>query len=248
LGFRAFSSEVDTGSREENASNKEIEPPFRFNRNGKGSSPPDYRVPFAFDSDGEAAANPGLASGAAGEGGFAALTTGAGFGGVGFTWLAEEIGFAGPPIEFGFAGPPIEFCFLTPPMAFWAAAGRQHALPNAAAIRIIASAPFFMGPSPDVLTQTIRYAACTSYTNYAANDCRQIETPPDAERSDGDRGMTPPPSSVIRQANHPRAGRASRDLIALDFRRRCDPSRKGHLKAGSVALLLGAPAPPCRER
>ena len=167
---------MDTGSREENASNKEIEPPFRFNRNGKGSSPPDYRVPFAFDSDGEAAANPGLASGAAGEGGFAALTTGAGFGGVGFTGLAEETGFAGPPIEFG---------FLTPPMAFWAAAGRQHALPNAAAIRIIASALFFMGPSPDVLTQTIRYAACTSYTNYAANDGRQIETPPDAERSDG---------------------------------------------------------------
>jgi plastocyanin len=35
---RAFSSEVDTGSREENASNRKIEPPFRFNRNGKGSS------------------------------------------------------------------------------------------------------------------------------------------------------------------------------------------------------------------
>jgi hypothetical protein len=36
-GVRAFSSEVDTGSREENASNKGVEPPFRFNRNGKGS-------------------------------------------------------------------------------------------------------------------------------------------------------------------------------------------------------------------
>jgi hypothetical protein len=36
---RAFSSEVGAGSRQENASNKEIEPPFRFNRNGKGSSP-----------------------------------------------------------------------------------------------------------------------------------------------------------------------------------------------------------------
>src|ERR1035441_2961005 len=36
MRFRAFSSEVDTGSREENASNKEVEPPFRFNRNGKG--------------------------------------------------------------------------------------------------------------------------------------------------------------------------------------------------------------------
>jgi hypothetical protein len=34
----AFSSEVDTGSREENASNKEVEPPFRFHRNGKGST------------------------------------------------------------------------------------------------------------------------------------------------------------------------------------------------------------------
>jgi hypothetical protein len=28
---------VETGSREENASNKEAEPPFRFYRNGKGS-------------------------------------------------------------------------------------------------------------------------------------------------------------------------------------------------------------------
>jgi hypothetical protein len=33
----AFSNEVATGSREENASNKGVEPPFRFNRNGKGS-------------------------------------------------------------------------------------------------------------------------------------------------------------------------------------------------------------------
>ena len=37
-GIGAFSSEVGAGSRQENASNKEIEPPFRFNRNGKGSS------------------------------------------------------------------------------------------------------------------------------------------------------------------------------------------------------------------
>jgi hypothetical protein len=36
---KAFSSEVGTGSRQENASNKEVEPPFRFNRNGKGSRP-----------------------------------------------------------------------------------------------------------------------------------------------------------------------------------------------------------------
>jgi O-antigen/teichoic acid export membrane protein len=35
---RAFSSEVDTGSREENASKQESRAPFRFYRNGKGSS------------------------------------------------------------------------------------------------------------------------------------------------------------------------------------------------------------------
>jgi hypothetical protein len=40
VNLRAFSSEVDTGSREENASKQEREPPFRFNRNGKGSSDP----------------------------------------------------------------------------------------------------------------------------------------------------------------------------------------------------------------
>ena len=34
MSARAFSSEVDTGSREENAKNKGIELPFRFNRNG----------------------------------------------------------------------------------------------------------------------------------------------------------------------------------------------------------------------
>src|SRR6185295_15415162 len=34
---RAFSSEVDTGSRQENASNQESRAPFRFHRNGKGS-------------------------------------------------------------------------------------------------------------------------------------------------------------------------------------------------------------------
>jgi hypothetical protein len=36
---RAFSSEVETGSRQENASNQESRAPFRFNRNGKGSRP-----------------------------------------------------------------------------------------------------------------------------------------------------------------------------------------------------------------
>jgi hypothetical protein len=32
----AFSSEVETGSRQENASNQDSRAPFRFNRNGKG--------------------------------------------------------------------------------------------------------------------------------------------------------------------------------------------------------------------
>jgi malonate transporter and related proteins len=35
---RAFSSEVDTGSRQENASKQESRAPFRFNRNGNGAS------------------------------------------------------------------------------------------------------------------------------------------------------------------------------------------------------------------
>ncbi|MBR0718572.1 HupE/UreJ family protein [Bradyrhizobium liaoningense] len=34
----AFSSEVDTGSRQENASRQESRAPFRYHRNGKGSS------------------------------------------------------------------------------------------------------------------------------------------------------------------------------------------------------------------
>jgi general secretion pathway protein I len=34
---RAFSSEVETGSRQENASNKQSRAPFRFDRNGNGS-------------------------------------------------------------------------------------------------------------------------------------------------------------------------------------------------------------------
>jgi ubiquinone/menaquinone biosynthesis C-methylase UbiE len=47
---RAFSSEVDTGSRQENASNQESRAPFRFNRNGKGSS---ARAPRLVQADGE---------------------------------------------------------------------------------------------------------------------------------------------------------------------------------------------------
>jgi hypothetical protein len=35
---RAFSSEVDPGSRQENASKQETRAPLRFNRNGKGAS------------------------------------------------------------------------------------------------------------------------------------------------------------------------------------------------------------------
>jgi hypothetical protein len=35
---KAFSSEVGTGSREENASNQESRAPFRFDRNGKSST------------------------------------------------------------------------------------------------------------------------------------------------------------------------------------------------------------------
>jgi hypothetical protein len=37
---KALSSEVDTGLRQENASNQESRAPFRFDRNGKGSSEP----------------------------------------------------------------------------------------------------------------------------------------------------------------------------------------------------------------
>ncbi|PDT86708.1 hypothetical protein CO669_28875 [Bradyrhizobium sp. Y36] len=36
-GMRAFSSEVDAGSRQENASKQQSRAPFRFHRNGKGS-------------------------------------------------------------------------------------------------------------------------------------------------------------------------------------------------------------------
>jgi creatinine amidohydrolase len=37
MDTKAFSSEVETGSRQENASNQESKAPFRFNRNGEGS-------------------------------------------------------------------------------------------------------------------------------------------------------------------------------------------------------------------
>jgi uncharacterized protein YjiS (DUF1127 family) len=41
---RAFSSEVGTGSRQENASNQKSGAPFRFNRNGEGSRPFAWRT------------------------------------------------------------------------------------------------------------------------------------------------------------------------------------------------------------
>jgi hypothetical protein len=44
-GIRAFSSEVETGSRKENASNQESRAPFRSYRNGKGSSGKGARNP-----------------------------------------------------------------------------------------------------------------------------------------------------------------------------------------------------------
>jgi hypothetical protein len=37
ISLRAFSSEVETGSRQENASNQESGAPLRFHRSGKGS-------------------------------------------------------------------------------------------------------------------------------------------------------------------------------------------------------------------
>ncbi|MBR1276353.1 DUF1127 domain-containing protein [Bradyrhizobium sp. AUGA SZCCT0283] len=41
---RAFSSEVGTGSRQENASNQKSGAPFRFNRNGEDSRPFAWRT------------------------------------------------------------------------------------------------------------------------------------------------------------------------------------------------------------
>jgi hypothetical protein len=42
--IRAFSTEVDTGSRKENASKQESGASFRFNRNGKGPRIPDSKI------------------------------------------------------------------------------------------------------------------------------------------------------------------------------------------------------------
>ena len=43
LSTRVFSSEMEAGSRQENASNQESRAPFRFYRNGKGSNSPSAR-------------------------------------------------------------------------------------------------------------------------------------------------------------------------------------------------------------
>jgi hypothetical protein len=113
-----------------------------------------------FDAaDGATAAGAGL-TGTAGAVGFTALTTG---------FTGGEVGFAGPPRVVGFTGAARGVCFLAPPIEFWAEARTQKSQPNAATIKTIASALFFMGPSPEVSTLTIvnadhEYAADT-------NDC-----------------------------------------------------------------------------
>jgi hypothetical protein len=101
-------------------------------------------------------------TGTTGAVGFTALTTGAGFTG-------GETGFAGPPSGGCLTGAARGVCFLTPPIALWAEAGTQKSQLNAAAIKIIATALFFMGPSPDVSTLTI-VNADHEYAAYT-NDC-----------------------------------------------------------------------------
>ena len=54
---KAFSSEVDTGSREENASKRKDRAPFRFNRNGNGSERAEQDIDSADD---EAAPRSGI--------------------------------------------------------------------------------------------------------------------------------------------------------------------------------------------
>jgi hypothetical protein len=88
-----------------------------------------------------------LLTGAAGAAGLTALATGLGFTGFGFT--REEVGFAGPPSGVCLTGAARGVCFLTPPIALWAKAGGHQTPPNAAATSMIATALFFMGPSPD---------------------------------------------------------------------------------------------------
>jgi len=77
---RAFSSEVETGSRQENASNQESRAPFRFHRNGKGSSGPITRRGFVGGTLLAGLGGKALAQGFAGLGesadGFAAVVPG----------------------------------------------------------------------------------------------------------------------------------------------------------------------------
>jgi hypothetical protein len=64
---------------------------------------------------------------------------------------------------------------------------------------------FFMGPSPDMSTLTIVNAdhQLRRVQILLPLIASKIETPPDAKRSDGDRGMTPPPSSVMAESQPP---------------------------------------------
>jgi hypothetical protein len=141
-----------------------------------------------------------LLTGTTGEVGFTGPTTG-----LGFTGPRTEIGFAGPPSAVCFTGAASGVCFLTPPIELWAEAGREKSPPKAAATMMIAIVLFFMDPSPGVSAQTIGWLR-TQGTRIIAPKLKPRQTESDLT---GIGGMTPPPSSVIGQANHPRAGRAS---------------------------------------
>jgi predicted secreted hydrolase len=83
MNGRAFSSEVETGSRRENASNQESRTPFRFHRNGKGSSGPITRRGFVGGAILASLSGKALAQGFAGLGesadGFASVVPGRAF-------------------------------------------------------------------------------------------------------------------------------------------------------------------------
>jgi hypothetical protein len=96
-------------------------------------------------------AGAGLLAGTTGEVCFAGPPSAIGL--MGATGAA--IGFTGPPSDVGFTGAASGVCFLTPPIELWAEAGRQKSPPNAAATMMMAMVTFFMGRSPEVLTQCI---------------------------------------------------------------------------------------------
>jgi hypothetical protein len=66
-------------------------------------------------------------------------------------------------------------------MEFWAEAGRQKSPPNTAAAIMMAIVLFFMGRSPDVLTQSIVSADDTCRCLHQYCPYPGIETPPDAK-------------------------------------------------------------------